>query len=58
MNSSAPQIDSNVVEHGNIKNNKLIKTKIDVIKIINGVVKSTHDLTKHLDGMKVGSSKK
>ncbi|EDM28063.1 putative secreted protein [Lentisphaera araneosa HTCC2155] len=58
VNSSAPQIDSNVVEHGTIKNNKLIKTKIDVIKIINGVVKSTHDLTKHLDGMKVGSSKK
>ncbi|MDD7985524.1 right-handed parallel beta-helix repeat-containing protein [Lentisphaera marina] len=54
VNSRKWQIDDNVTKHGTVQNNEVIKTKEDLIEIVNGVVKSKSDKTKHLDGMKIG----
>jgi hypothetical protein len=58
VNSKAPQIDDCVTKYGIVKNNKVIKSQEGLIKIINGVVKSQSNKTKHLDGLKIGPTKK
>ena len=54
VNSRKWQIDGNVTKHGTVQNNEVIKTNEDLIEIVDGVVKSKSDKTKHLDGIKIG----